>query len=60
MEQLFKNFNYYTTIDVIRNSANVGFPQLIQWYKQTFTIIASLCITDHERLTNVFDKFTNN
>ena len=26
---------------VIRNSANVGFPQLIQGYKQSFTFIAT-------------------
>ena len=45
-------------IDVIGNSVNVGFPQLIWGYKQTITIKASRCITVHDRVTNVFDKFT--
>ena len=42
-------------IDVIRNSANVGFPQLILWYKQTLTVIAAQCPAFHKRVTKVYD-----
>ena len=45
---------------VIRNLANVGFPQLIWGYKQTFIVIASSCTIVHNRVTNVFDIFTIN
>ena len=40
------NFNFVLVIIivVIQNSASVGFSQLIQGYKQTFTVIASCCI----------------
>ena len=48
----------FCIIDVIRNSAIVGIPQLIPRYKQTFTVIASQCTTVYNRVTNVFDKFT--
>ena len=41
-------------IDVIQNSVNVGFSQLIWGFKQTFTIIASWCVR-HNRVANVFD-----
>ena len=36
-------------IDVIRNSVNVDFSQLIRGYKQTFTVIASRCTTKHNK-----------
>ena len=42
-------------IDVIRNSVNVGFSQLIRGYKQTFTVIASWCTTKHNnKVTYLF------
>ena len=40
------------TIDIIWNSVNVGFFQLIRGYKQTYTIIASRCTTKHNKVTH--------
>ena len=57
---LIKCNNYVQQIDVIRNSAEVGFPQLIRQYKQTFTVIVARCPNIHNRVTNVFDNFTIN
>ena len=64
---LAKNRSVYTRhcniihIYSIYNScylANVGFPQLIRTYKQTFTVIDSLCTAHHKRVSIVFDIFT--
>ena len=44
-------------IGVIQNLANVGFPQLIWGYKQTFTIIASRCITD-QHIWYIYEDLT--
>ena len=51
---------FFLSIVVIRNSENVRFAQLIRGYKQSFTIIASWCTSDHNRVTNLFDIFTIN
>ena len=47
--------NLSLRIDVIWNSENVGFSQIIPRYKQTFTVITSRCTTVHN-VTNMFDK----
>ena len=47
--------NVTLIIDVIRNSANVGFSQLIGRYKQSFTVRTSLCTAIHNRMTKVLD-----
>jgi hypothetical protein len=35
----------------------LNFSELILRYKQTFTVIASQCTTDHNRLVNMFPYF---